>query len=310
MLQITNDIRNAMGIVEQPLNGKQAYRAEESASTYNLSNVQGDRTERAEEEISEDSWNGIQTSACEDDFENEHGSSDSEKVDFKAYCSRIAGSEDESTEQEDVNRHTNSDWSGSENGVDLVAQSDGPSEDEDLRYEKQISTTSMLQKPASTAPKSTTFLPSLSMGGYWSGSNSGSDIDDTAGKIEVRRNKRGQRARRAINEQKYGRNANHLKNQITTRDQGWDPRKGAQGEDSRTKGRKGWRGNQVHRTSNGYRKGAEKEVSSGANSDPVKFRAKGNMIAEGPLHPSWEAAKKAKEMKKPVSFQGKKITFD
>jgi hypothetical protein len=31
----------------------------------------------------------------------------------------------------------------------------------------------------------------------------------------------------------------------------------------------------------------------------------------GPLHPSWEAAKRAKEKKSvPVAFQGKKISFD
>jgi hypothetical protein len=28
------------------------------------------------------------------------------------------------------------------------------------------------------------------------------------------------------------------------------------------------------------------------------------------LHPSWEAAKKAKEAMKSVSFQGKKLVFD
>ena len=31
---------------------------------------------------------------------------------------------------------------------------------------------------------------------------------------------------------------------------------------------------------------------------------------EGPLHPSWEAARKAKEAKTNVTFQGKKVKFD
>jgi len=30
----------------------------------------------------------------------------------------------------------------------------------------------------------------------------------------------------------------------------------------------------------------------------------------GPLHPSWEAAKKAKEAKQMASFQGKKVVFE
>ena len=31
--------------------------------------------------------------------------------------------------------------------------------------------------------------------------------------------------------------------------------------------------------------------------------------ANAPLHPSWEAAKKAKEQKKAIQFQGKKVVF-
>jgi hypothetical protein len=30
----------------------------------------------------------------------------------------------------------------------------------------------------------------------------------------------------------------------------------------------------------------------------------------GVLHPSWQAAKKAKEAKKTATFQGKRVTFD
>jgi len=30
----------------------------------------------------------------------------------------------------------------------------------------------------------------------------------------------------------------------------------------------------------------------------------------GVLHPSWQAAKMRKEMKRPAKFEGKKVTFD
>lgn len=51
--------------------------------------------------------------------------------------------------------------------------------------------------------------------------------------------------------------------------------------------------------------------ASGANSDPVRPRTeKKPKATDGPLHPSWEAAKKAKEQKKSVVFEGKKTVFD
>lgn len=161
------------------------------------------------------------------------------------------------------------------------------------------------------APKSTTFLPSLALGGYISGSDSDhfsvSHLD--FGTAEPRKNRRGQQARRQIWEKKFGRNAKHLKGQAQTqdRDQGWDPRAGARstegrGKDERRRGRAP------------VQKGRSGPLSSGANADPIKARAtKGEnkeKQTEGPLHPSWEAAKRAKEAKKNVAFQGKKLVFD
>ena len=311
MIEITNDVRNVMGIAEQPVNGKTRLRAKDDEKRKGkFGGINGRKL--CPEEESEASWNGLRTSVSGDDTGNGLKNGDIEDNDYKAYNSRIAGSEDESTDSKDANRHTNSDWSGSENGSGPDPEYEASRELGGPESEKQIPNVHKTSKAASAAPKSTTFLPSLSMGGYWCGSDSGSSIDDTAGDIKVRRNKRGQRARRAIYEKKYGQNANHIKNQVINRDHGWDPRKGAQGKDPRRKGREGRRRDHVQgfRTSNGYKKGVDKVVSSGANSDPVKPRVKGKTMAEGPLHPSWEAAKKAKEVKKSAPFQGKKITFD
>ncbi|KAH8684231.1 BUD22-domain-containing protein [Tricladium varicosporioides] len=98
---------------------------------------------------------------------------------------------------------------------------------------------------SSTAPvvplKQTTFLPTL-YGGYFSGSESASDIEDDHPKVPIRKNRPGQMARRAIAEKKFGTGANHIKkgqprvadmgkagreNGKGRKDDGWDARKGA-----------------------------------------------------------------------------------
>ena len=122
--------------------------------------------------------------------------------------------------------------------------------------------TSQKTQASISQQQGTTFLPSLTMGGYWSGSESAEDFEEAP-----RKNRRGQRARRQIWEQKYGTKANHLKNQKTRRSQ-----------------------------VNEY-----KPVRQ-----PVEKQA---VVEDKPIHPSWEAAKRAKEQKQ-AQFQGKKMVFD
>ncbi|KAL8767079.1 MAG: hypothetical protein Q9209_006306 [Squamulea sp. 1 TL-2023] len=172
-----------------------------------------------------------------------------------------------------------------------------------------------LEQSTSTS-KATTFLPSLVMAGYWSGSQSATD-DEGRPNEQPRKNRRGQRERRLIAEKKFGQNAKHLKKhgRAQDRDLGWDPRKGAQTDETDEFGRmKRWRG----RNSNSRIRQAPRPLtqvsaaSSGVNSDPVGPRK--TMVktkpAEGPLHPSWQAAKEAKEQKQSAIFQGKRVTFN
>ncbi|MCJ1282319.1 hypothetical protein MMC26_001642 [Xylographa opegraphella] len=163
---------------------------------------------------------------------------------------------------------------------------------------------------SSQAMKSTTFLPSLTLGGYLSNSDSaGSDSDSRAANVTTRKNRMGQQARRQLWEKKFGHKANHIKKQ--GRDQGWDLKKGAQGGDergSRARGRGGYRN-----VTSGSRPRKIVQGASGANSDPLGPRrekpGKADKV-DGPLHPSWVAAKKLKEGKKALAFEGKKIVFD
>ena len=164
-------------------------------------------------------------------------------------------------------------------------------------------------KPAKSAKapaSTTTILPSLMMGGYISGSDS--DFDGRAPQElqPARKNRRGQRARQEIAEKKYGSRAKHLqKAKAEGRDSGWDARRGAT-ERGERKGK------------DSYVKGGRGPRSSGANDEALGMRGRRppdgvKKDDSGPLHPSWEAAKKRKEAgskSAAVTPTGKKVTFD
>jgi hypothetical protein len=159
-------------------------------------------------------------------------------------------------------------------------------------------------------PKKTggsTFLPTL-MGGYWSGSeSSASDLeDDNLTAAPIRKNRPGQMARRAIWEKKFGERANHIKSgkgavsekRNKEKDDGWDAKRGAKDSGDRSRGRGG--------------RQRDFRQATGENAVAVEPRKRGMGKKDdvGKLHPSWEAAKKAKETKKTATFQGRKVTFD
>lgn len=143
-------------------------------------------------------------------------------------------------------------------------------------------------------------LPSL-MGGYISGSESdASDIDVAPA---ARKNRRGQRARQAIWEKKFKDKAKHLGQEKAGRDSGWDLKRGAVDGSHRTPWKKGIKTPFEKRPD----RPDEQEHVAAESSRPRPPTKKDD---EGPLHPSWEARKKAKEAQQTAAFQGKKITFD
>jgi hypothetical protein len=159
----------------------------------------------------------------------------------------------------------------------------------------------------------TKFLPSL-MGGYWSGSEAGEDeaAAMAAAPPPLRKNRMGQQARRQLWEKKYGVNANHLKkqdqNQVQNRDKGWSSRAGAISRDDLTKQNGRTRG------FSGPRRHGGAPPTEHAKGPRKKSAGKGSITAHThehkPLHPSWEAARKAKLQKSQATFQGKKVVFD
>lgn len=153
---------------------------------------------------------------------------------------------------------------------------------------------------AFTKPRAATsnFIPSLSMGGYLSGSDS--EAEDLEELGPPRKNRRGQRARQQIWQKKHGANAKHLQKENKDRNAGWDAKRGAQAAGEKRRPGQPWR------------KEKPLGVASGANEILVKPRkAPSKKANDGPLHPSWEAKKRAKEKQaQQVEFTGKKITFD
>jgi hypothetical protein len=172
---------------------------------------------------------------------------------------------------------------------------------------------SMDDAPPPSKPKASAFMSSLSAG-YMvgSGSEAESDIEELAPK----KNRRGQRARQQIAEKKFGAKAKHLENPKNDRSQGWDAKRGA------TDGARGGRGGRGGfgagrggfgtgaNRGGGFGKGAPAHGRSAVGDAPAPPKKKHN-DDEGPLHPSWAAAKAAKDKKAvPIVFTGKKISFD
>ncbi|KAL4929093.1 BUD22 family protein [Aspergillus undulatus] len=260
------------------------------------------------DEDEEDS--GDEARDVDGDMGMEDAASDSEEKeeDYSHFDARLAP--DSEDEDEDGNL---SETSGPRPRRSSMSITPSPSPSPSISQSASISHPSPppSKKPkttkASTAPAtSTTFLPSLMMGGYWSGSEEeASDIEASTDVAPKRKNRMGQQARRALWEKKYGAGANHVKNQKVKgkgkgrgRDSGWDLRKGATGDGDGDRRRFGTGSNSMavtgERMNRGSSEGSKKKVAD----------------ANKPLHPSWEAARKAKEAKATAAFSGKKVVFD
>jgi hypothetical protein len=176
----------------------------------------------------------------------------------------------------------------------------------EIDSEHESDSATAAQKPTASA-----FLPSLSMTGYMSGSDS--DATDVEDHVAPRKNRRGQRARQAIWEKKYKEKAKHVKTpskKKDKRDEGWDPQKGAIAQGDA----------QGHRRVGDRRAAGPKQAPSGGNAAPLANRYGTNGPSEskpkhrddgGALHPSWQAKKQMKKQSVGIGgFKGKKVTFD
>ncbi|KAL7268298.1 hypothetical protein RUND412_009085 [Rhizina undulata] len=248
------------------------------------------------------------------------GFSDADSDAFNDFEKRLGGSDSESDDDlVTKQRGADSDWSGSEDEILESSSAESPPPKQTSTSKSKPNSNSKpnpprspprsaspppakKQKPAKTAEpaaKSFAFLPTL-MSGYVSGSDSDPDADyykktkkkkNGPPEKAVRKNRMGQQARRALWMKKYGNEANHVKKEVEEKKQKGNNRREFRKNDKDGFGKSGGK--------DGGREGKEMDKKK----------------EEGPLHPSWEAARKAKDrqkivaeaMTKPVA---KKIVFD
>ncbi|VDC02432.1 unnamed protein product [Peniophora sp. CBMAI 1063] len=175
-------------------------------------------------------------------------------------------------------------------------------------------------------PSESVFLPSLAVG--FTRGDSDSDFSDSEAKVadSVRKNRRGQRARRAIWEKKYGKGAKHLNKgqdgDVPPGHDGSRPRAGErQGPRQRDNGRDS-RPARPSQTNAGrpprrdvvprHQQPPQPYHSVPQSNGPLPPRRTQKPAEEKPLHPSWEAKKRLKEQQsagiRPPT--GTKITFN
>lgn len=286
----------------------------------------GDASKPGQDE--EEEWNGL----SDVEEEEAEGNEEAEERAVARFNNRLASSESGDSNDDDeydtaneeldpmeITDESASDLSDAEvSAGDDVSDEEGTSEldgsedseedeDEDESDVSAVSPPPKMRKEskrtATTKFTDTKFLPSL-MGGYVSGSDSeASDIDVAP---TARKNRRGQRARQAIWEKKFKEQAKHLEKQKSERDAGWDLKRGAVDGSSRTPWKQGIKTPFEKKSATNH----EGDHQAPAESRPKPQKKPPKKDDEGPLHPSWEARKKAKEAQQTAAFQGKRVVFD
>ncbi|KAG5652899.1 hypothetical protein H0H81_003160 [Sphagnurus paluster] len=212
--------------------------------------------------------------------------------------------------------------SGSIEGEDVEDSEDEESEDGDgdlaaAPPPSKKKATAPSKAPTKTSTLQSTFLPSLSVG-FTRGESDDSDLSDSeikAADIEIKKNRRGQRARRAIWEKKFGRNANHKKKEAEEMSHNRERHKasGRRQPDAkvvpqyRQEADAGWGQRAAAAQGSAHPRSLAPAHKTGHQ---TRGFGKGR-IDEKPMHPSWEAKKKLKEKEHAgiVPSLGKKIKF-
>ncbi|KAF2098219.1 Bud-site selection protein [Rhizodiscina lignyota] len=301
MDEVLNNVRRALGLeASEPKANKKARRGEQVESP----SIDGDEHMDQQEKVRKP----IKSKMPDEDL-----SSGSDIGHMEEYAGRLASSSDEEDVEEDDEEDNEPDEPSKASISKKAPISYKPSASQSPS--PQRSPTPELSDSASpppssnapgkpmAAPSKRNFLPSLTMGGYWSGSES--EPEDLAEMVAPRKNRRGQRARQMIWEKKYGAKAKHLKNQKVDRNADWDPKRGARESGVDEFGR-----------SIRLRRDKDRDASGANQMAITKPRAIGKTLKrddEGELHPSWQARKKAKEKAAAMAsaaFQGTKIVFD
>ncbi|KAK7526204.1 Bud-site selection protein [Phyllosticta citriasiana] len=340
MDKIVEDVRECLGVVGEEKGGLKEDKAKMEKKSAKTTRKQ-EEEEEFDSESEEDEFAGFsdRIAASSDDEEEDDelrvppGYKPTRDLSVTPDPSPAA-SEDEQDEDEalasaDGSNDENDDDEQQASDASLLEEEESEEEEQEEQEDAAIASPSRSASPeapskpsrtaaiAAAAPTKSTFIPSLSAVGYISGSDSdGAEPEDIDEAVAPRRkNRRGQRARQAIWEKKYGEKAAHVQKQQhkakTDRNAGWDAKRGATDGAGRGKGAKvGVKFGIAAR--GGPKSTVGKDSGTAANTTALgKRKVAAHRDDEGKLHPSWEAKKRLKEQASAkVQFQGKKITFD
>ncbi|KAL9060586.1 MAG: hypothetical protein Q9162_000537 [Coniocarpon cinnabarinum] len=268
---------------------------------------------KAEPKVSSEAVNdkSAKISQSSDD-ESEHASDSEGDTDVaaleKQFHARLAPDSDGadsmsgSREPENALARTDDEWSGSESEDALSPEAN----DDEARVSTSREQGSQMQPSESLSRSDHTdsaLLPSLTNVGYLSASDSDGSDAESVSDAPRKRNRRGQRARQQIWEQKFGWQAKHLQKPKQGkgkrgRDDGWDLKRGARGpKDDRER---------LARQQKPERETAPFQARR--NNGPSN--TKRTRDDTGTLHPSWEAKKHSKSSTEVKPYEGQKIVFD
>ncbi|KAF9454705.1 Bud-site selection protein [Macrolepiota fuliginosa MF-IS2] len=188
--------------------------------------------------------------------------------------------------------------------LDAQQDEDGGKRANVRRNTSTKSTQTGVKQPSTTS----TFLPSLSVG-FIRGSDE-SDWSDNEAKLAdsgQKKNRRGQRARRAIWEKKYGRNANHKKQELEAQSN----RLHHDNKHGREHGHRGSLSKFGKQSNMSDRSKQYKPFKQDPAPPKIPHQRNITKSDERPLHPSWEAKRKLKEKQSTgiIPSQGTKIKF-
>ncbi|KAI5778089.1 Bud-site selection protein [Geopyxis carbonaria] len=274
-----------------------------------------------DEDNDEDPWDLLDAPDALKDFDARLASSDagSDSDSSDSGDKGVSPSETLSSQDPDSAAvlRTDDEWSGSDDDGAFLS-SDAETETAAPPPKAAKSTKSTKAAKAAAPAATSHFLPTL-LSGYISGSASSDDDSPKSAKGKakakaaakkgppekaVRKNRMGQQARRALWEKKFGAGAKHV--QRAGVEEGWRAAQTGETKESKDDKKSGGKGGRD--TGKGGKDGKDGK-SGGDKGKDAK--------AEGPLHPSWEAARRAKEKQAKVAAvmsgsagAGKKITFD
>ncbi|KAJ1029605.1 hypothetical protein NDA13_002850 [Ustilago tritici] len=283
-------------------------------------------------------------SAAESGFESDNEEGPTQRRTSK---SKHQSEDSNASESEDDSSSDSEDDSDSDSDASSASSSSSIS-DRPRKRKSKTSTSDHSSKKSKSSSANSTLLPSLSTGflasrsdDEWSDAEA--DLADRdlselkSGSKKERRNRMGQRARKALYEKKYGKNANHIKmrekQKAVKRERSSTRASGVRGGGGDGNGRQrpsafqapakrdgGWGGPVAPLPKQAKRPFVPRAepisappASAGATQSGVKVNCGAKAGGENKtqeMHPSWIAKQKQKELMTQVKPQGKKVVFD